>query len=332
MAKIKFAVDPDAFDQTGFAEQPKPDVYEAKIVEINAGYSKDDAGQEDKSRPRLEVIYEITDPKAKTKGNDGGSALGARVWDYVTFGKGSQWKLAQFTKAFGLADKGKPSGEFDTAKLAEKVTDIDKNGKKVTKETGHPGAKCKLRTGPGSDLDGGFKAKVRSILPIGGDGDSADTSVVEEEMVDDEAVAEDSAEGYSEADLKALSVPELKEVVKSFVEAGYELDIKGKKKSEVIEMILAAQASVGDGEVDDEELIDDDEEEMVDDEEETSGYSEDDLKAMSTDDLKEAAKTLNVVIKGKKKSEVIAAILEAQTDSGGADEAPSDGDDDDLPF
>lgn len=329
MAKIKFQVEPEAFDSTGIAEAPKPDVYEAKINQINAGYSKDDNGQEDKSRPRLEVIYEITDDKAKTRGVDGGSALGAWVWDYVTFGKESQWKLAQFTKAFGLADKSKPAGEFDTAKLAEKVTDIDKNGKKVTKETKHPGAKCKLRIGAGRNQDGGYKAKVNSILPIGGDGDSSGEFDTEEESIVDEST---ESEGYTEADLKAMPTSELKEVVNAFNEAGYELVIKGKKKSEVIAMILEAQeAANAAAEGGDDEMVDD-EEEMVEDE--PSGYSEEDLRAMPTADLKEVAKTLNISFGGKKKGEVIAAILEAQSSSGGDDETITDdsGGDDDLPF
>lgn len=333
MAKIKFQVEPEAFDQTGFAEQPKPDVYEAKILEINAGYSKGEDGKEDKTRPRLEVIYEITDPKAATKGNDGGSAVGARIWDYVTFSASTKWKLAQFTRAFAGADKSKPSGEFDTAKLAEKITDIDKNGKKVTKETGHEGAKCKLRLRADSDQEGNYRAKVGSILPLSKDADAEESIVVDDDnMAEDVVEDEAGGEGYSEADLKALSVAELKEVVKAFVDAGYEIDIKGKKKSEVITLILEAQSSATENSEEDEELIDDDEEEMVDDDEESSGYSEEDLKAMSTDDLKEAAKNLNVVIKGKKKSEVIAAILEAQSSGDDGDSEASDSGDDDLPF
>lgn len=324
MATIKFKVEPEAFDQTGFAEQPKPDVYEAQVKEINSGYSKNDDGTEDKKRPRLEVIYEITDEKAKTKGNDGGSALGARVWDYVTFGSSSQWKLAQFTKAFGLADKSKPSGEFNTAKLAEKVTDISANGKKIVKETGHPGAKCKIRVGPGSDQDGGYRAKVRSILPIGGDSDSSDG---EEVVVDDDSAIESDETGdamlHTESDLKLMGVPALKEIATSM-----EIDFKGMKKSEVIAAILEAQT------VADDEMVDDDEE-IIDDEGE-AGYSEDELKALDVPTLKEVAKQYDIGFGGKKKSEVIAAILAAQEEAGGGggDEEiiADDGDDGDLPF
>lgn len=326
MAKIKFQVEPDAFDQTGFSEPAKPGTYLHQVKEINAGFSKGDDGQEDKTRPRLEIIYENIDPKAATMGNDGGSALGSRVWDYITFGSQSQWKYAQFLSAFGLGSKQKPKGEFDSAKLAEKVTDIV-SGKKVTKETGHPGAKCKLRLTAGRDQDGGYKAKVGSILPLTGDEnvESDGFAGEEEEVVDDEAMAEESAEeGYSEDDLKALSVADLKEVVKAFREAGHDINISGKKKSEVITMILEAQASV-EG-VEEEEMIED--EEIIEDEEAATGYSDDDLKAMTVADLKEVAKNLNVSFGGKKKSEVIAAILEAQ--SGG--ETAAAGGDDDLPF
>lgn len=321
MAKIKFAVEPEAFDQTGFAEPAKPGTYIHQVKEINAGYSKGDDGQEDKTRPRLEVIWENVDPKAAKMGVEGGSAVGSRVWDYVTFGKGSQWKLAQFTRAFGLADKGKPSGEFDTAKLAEKVTDIDKTGKKVTKETKHPGAKAKLRLTAGSDQDGNYRSKVGSILPLGGDdGDVESDGFGEEEVVDDE-VAEETT-GYTEADLKAMLVPALKEVATAL-----SVEFKGLKKSEVVAAILAAQEAAAE---EDDDMIEDDDEEII-EEEEASGYSEDDLKAMETPDLKEVARNLGVSFGGKKKSEVIAAIIEAQASSGG-EAVTDDSGDDELPF
>lgn len=327
MAKIKFQVEANAFDQTGFSEAPKPGVYVAQVKEINAGYSKGDDGQEDKSRPRLEVIYEIVDEKAKTKGNDGGSANGARIWDYVTFGKGSQWKLASFLAAFGLGDKTNTQGEFDTAKIAAKVADISTAGKKVTKETGHPGMKCRLRLKADSDQDGNYRAKVASILPLAGDVDEDVESDVVEEDVADDMVEDEAATGYTEDELKSLDVTALKEVVVSFNEAGHELVIKGKKKSEVIAMILAAQEDIVDA-----EIVEDDEEVIDDDDEATPGYDEAALKAMTVSDLKEVAKTMDVDFGGKKKSEVIAAILEAQASGGGGGSSTAAVADDDLPF
>lgn len=108
MAIVKFDVsDSNPEDATRDFEQPTPGVYKAKVKEINPGFTAGDGGKPDKNKPRLEVIYEITDDKFK----------GSRLWDYVSFSDASKWKLDQFLQAVGAADKKKRKGELNTDKV-----------------------------------------------------------------------------------------------------------------------------------------------------------------------------------------------------------------------
>jgi hypothetical protein len=340
MAKLKVTVGQDAYDESGASdiEPPKPGVYNCKVLEINHGFSADEATKKpDKNRPRLEVIYQITDEKAKTRGNDGGSALNARLWQYITFGENVQWKLAGFLKAFGIPFKkvgGNLEFDLDTATLAESVTDVDPRTMKAkpAKKTGHEGAKCRVKVKPDSNQSGEYRAGVGSVLPPKDDDDDADFGDDDDDVVaDDDVIAEDEvtedddfteedeggdeASEYTKEDLTALSPAELKEVVAAFNEVGHSIVIKGKKKSEVIDLILEAQASASEGEDDDEDMADDDDE-MVEDEEASEAYTEESLKAMEPADLKEVAKAHDVKFGGLKKSQVIAAILAAQSKDG----------------
>lgn len=266
MAKIKYKIaDADAFD-SGYAEPPKPGgPYAAKVAEINAGFSKGDDGKPDKNRPRLQVITEITDVRFK----------GARVWDYITFSPNTEWKLANFLTAFGLGDKGNPSGEFDTKKLAPKGSDVEKNGKVVEWTTKSPGAPCRVVIRGGTDQNDNYRAEIRTYLPVGEDDEEPDA-----DDFDDNAAADvDEADGDDDFD-------------------------------------------EGDG---DDADADDEDDEMEDDEDE--GHTEEELKAMVPDDLKALAKELDIKVKGKKKSEVIALILAAESA-----EDEDDDDDDEEPF
>lgn len=263
MGKIKFAVDKAAFDSAGFAEPPKPGVYTAKIAEINAGFSKGEDGKPDPQRPRLEVIWEITDKRYK----------GARIWDYVTFGTNTQWKLAQFLNALGLGSKDNVSGEFDTKKLAPKGTDIGKTGKPIA-WTSSGSAEARLRVRAGTNQSGEYRAEVGAILPMADEDEDA-----VDEFGDDAETEEETEE---------------------------------KEEVEEVE--------------DDGEFEDDGEAEEV---EEVTIYDADELKAMAPADIKELATYWEIDFKGKKKSEVIAAIAKAQDDF--TSEAAAE-DDDDMPF
>lgn len=345
MAKLKVTVGQDAYEESGASdiEPPKPGVYDCKVLEINHGFSADEATKKpDKNRPRLEVIYQITDEKAKTRGNDGGSAFNARLWQYITFGENVQWKLAGFLKAFGIPFKkvgGNLEFDLDTATLAESVTDTDPRTMKAkpAKKTGHDGAKCRVKVKPDSNQSGEYRAGVGSVLPPKDDDDDfGDDDVAEDDVVaedEDDVIADDEATGdddfteedeggdeaseYTKEDLTALTPAELKEVVAAFNEAGHDIVIKGKKKSEVIELILAAQAAASEADDGDGDMADDDDEMVEDDA--TEAYTEESLKAMEPADLKEVAKAHDVKFGGLKKSQVIAAILAKQSADGAGD-------------
>lgn len=344
MAKLKVKVEQDAWDEAGTdsVEPPKPGVYDCKVLEINTGFSKGEDNKPDKDKPRIEVIYQIVDEKAKTRGNDGGSAYGARLWQYITFGDNVQWKLAGFLKAFGIPFKkvGK-SLEFDldTAAIAENVTDVNSRTMKAgpKKATGHEGKPCRVKVKPDSNQTGEYRAGVGAVLPPKEDSDDDDAfgesdgeSLGDDETIEDAAdenMADDFQEedtdgddsGYTEDDLKAMTSAELKEVVAAFNEAGHELVIKGLKKSEVIALILSAQEAADEG---DDEMVDDD---MVeDDSAESEAYTQESLSAMEPSQIKEVCKAFDINFGGKKKSQIIAEIL--------AKQASDEGDENDNPF
>lgn len=164
MSKIKFDVsgsDPSKAIQD--SEPPKPGVYRCKVDEINSGFAKGDDGKPDKSRPRLEVIYRITVGKSK----------GAPLWDYVSFSEAAQWKLDQFLQAMGVATSKKRKGEFDTAKLINKVV--------------------KVRVVADKNNDGDYRPKVKGVFAIGED-DDVDDDVDDEDEADEEEADEDDEE------------------------------------------------------------------------------------------------------------------------------------------
>lgn len=127
MAKVKFDVSgTDPSENAGkIFEDPVPGVYKAKVQACNHGFSKGDDGKPDRTRPRLEVVYEVTDAK------DGGKYRGSRVWDYVVFTEASQWRLDQFLMAMGISNTKKRKGEFDTDDLVNMPVKI-----RIKAETG----------------------------------------------------------------------------------------------------------------------------------------------------------------------------------------------------
>jgi hypothetical protein len=156
---VKFDVSgSDPADATRDFEPPKPGVYKAKVAEINPGFSRDDDGKPDKSRPRLEVVYRIQDKKYAN----------APVWDYLSFSDASQWKLDQFLQAVGISSKTKRKGEFDTDKVA---------GKKIVK----------VRI-IGETRNGAYRARVGGVFKYNKDDDEELDS---EEDVDEEVEDED---------------------------------------------------------------------------------------------------------------------------------------------
>lgn len=303
MAKIKYdvsGVDPEESKNVGNFEDPKPGLYRAKVKEINPGFSKGADGKPDRSKPRVEVIFSILDARYK----------GAQLWGYLTYGEGfPARKYDQFLLAFGISTK-KRKGEWDSDKVVNKT--------------------CLVRVKAGTRQDGSYRAEVGAVLEDDGrviDGDASDAAGSDEEWEGgDEELIEDGDESMEDEEydvdarreeLMALTAPEIKPIAK---ELG--IGVSGKKKAEVVEAIIEAETA--DPEEEEGELEDDDEE-LLDDDEGTY-LTEDQLKAMEVAELKETAGQFDIEIKGKKKSQVIAEILEAQA-------APEDGDgDDELPF
>lgn len=317
--KIKYDVtgsDPEEAIASGNFEQPKPGVYPASIAEVNVGFSKDEkTGKPDKKKPRMEVIFKI----------EGDNYKGAQVWAYYVLPghpsfedkdkkKGAMEKMDQLLLAVGFTDgKKNRSGEFDPQKALV--------GKKV---------RVRVRGGTAQDGET-YRAEFGSVFAPGDDDDvagdvSGDEELIEddgnEEIIDEDEITEDKEYDWDarQSELAQMSVPDLKEHAKTL-----DITLKGLgTKSKLVDAILEAEQSVvAQAEGDDDEIIADDEEIIEDD---GSEYlTEDALKEMETADLVETAKQFDVTTKGKKKSEVIAAILEAQA-------APSGDDDEELPF
>lgn len=317
MTKVKFDLTGSNADEArnlGNMESPRPGVYRCKVKEINPGFSKDSNGKPDQNRPRIEVIFEVQDAAYK----------GANLWYYLTLGATDSdfpvKKYDQFLQAFGIATSRKRKGEWDTDKVVGKY--------------------CLVRVRAGKNLNDEYKADVGSVMPdgdheevtggtggssapaFGGGGDEEwdggeafEDEADEAELSEDDDIAE--AKEARRAELAALSAAALKPIAK---EMGVELG-GGKKKAQVIDEIIEAEyTDAGDDDLgEDDELADDDE--SLEDDDDAIEVSEESLKAMSVDDLKATAAAAGVDIKGKKKSEVIAAIL-----------AAAEGDDGDEPF
>lgn len=127
MTKVKIRASQDeaakAGQDQGEFEVPKPGYYHVKLVEANAGFSKDSDGNEDEDKPRIECVYEIVGEgmeAAETDKNYG------RIWDYVTFGDGYaatrrvEWVMA-FDPQADVNDIVAGKYEIDTDDLVERV-------------------------------------------------------------------------------------------------------------------------------------------------------------------------------------------------------------------
>lgn len=235
MAKIKIKAGKDAVEKAGESgdfEQPQPGIYIAELTEINEGFSKGEDNKPDKSRPRLECIYKIVG-----EGRDGSKPEKqySRLWDYVSFSEAAEWKVAQFGLALGLKMK---NGAIDDAI----ETDADKPGTVI-------GRTVMIRVKKDSDLEGNYRGKIASLMPVGG-GDEDLGDVDEPEFADD--VDEDEEEAFggddegddllTEEDLDAMENKELASTAKEF-----DIDpkqFKGKKaRANIIAAILEAQAA-----------------------------------------------------------------------------------------
>lgn len=277
MAKVKFDVSgTDPTENAGkIFEDPIPGVYKAKVQACTSGFSKGDDGKPDRSRPRLEVVYEITD------GKDNGKFRGSRVWDYVVFTEASQWRLDQFLLAMGISNNKKRKGEFDTDDIV-----------------GMP-VKLRIAADQGTSVAAGdYRPRVKTVL-MGEDSDIEDEGDVEEleedEVVADEEIEDEAdeveadSEGYTEDALSELKITDLGKILTDEFDVSREDMPKGKDPK--IAMILDLQSSA-EGEAEQEEAdaedaedsADEDLDELartVDDEEDEEGTAQERLEELA---------------------------------------------------
>lgn len=190
MPKIKFDVTgSDPVKATQGFEPPKPGVYTAKVAEINPGFSKGEDGKPDQNKPRLEVIYHITDSRYPN----------APLWDYLTFGEGfPKQKMDQFLQAVGVATAKKRKGVLDTDLVIGKLV--------------------KVRVRGGTNQNDEYKATVGGVMPATPEDEDFEDAEPEEADEEDEETddeSEDSEEDEDEVEededpYEAMGLKELK--------------------------------------------------------------------------------------------------------------------------
>lgn len=247
MTTVKFDVrssDPDKAISGG--EQPPPGLYKAKIKELKTGYAKGDDGEPDKTRPRLEVVYELVGKK---------NANFVNLYDYLSFSEAAQWRLDQFLQAVGVASKSKRTGTFKTEQYLGHPVRIRVKGETYNNE-------YRARVG---QVMGGSDEDLEDDDFVGGDdegvpGDTANEDegeIANEDTEDPEEPEEDEPEP-EEFDREGRQV-ELKELdIKALREIATGLDIKDRtvraKKATLVPAILdAEEAAGGEGEEPEEE-------------------------------------------------------------------------------
>ena len=232
MAKVTFKIPKKAFedakDQGDFVEAPVG-YYVAKLTSCEGHYAKKD-GKEDKSRPSLECIWQIV---GVGRENEKPDVRYSQIWDYVSTKDDPDvhWKQAQFAAAVGLGDGSK-----------------NVNATKDTKE--FIGSLALIRVkGDKNKTTGEYRAKIGWMGPL----ESAEDDAFEEEGADDtddtafdDDAGDDTEEGYTEEELKAMDREEFKALCDQ-----YEIPVKGKKKSELIDLVLQAQLEDDDDGTDD---------------------------------------------------------------------------------
>lgn len=182
MAKVKIKVGKEDVEKSADAgdfEQAPPGMYVFELKEVNPGYTKGDDGKEDKSRPYLECIW-----KPIGSGREGAplTAQLSQIWDYVSFGEASKWKMAQFALAVGLKVNAK--GEIDS---------------EIEIEEGKPGTiigtKAIGRVKKDKDQEGNYRAKIGGLYNMDGAAAESGDDAFAEEGGDDAEEANDSPFG-----------------------------------------------------------------------------------------------------------------------------------------
>jgi hypothetical protein len=248
VGKILIEADAEAVEDAekfGDFVPPKAGTYRGKFVEFNMGYSKfkenDDGptGEEDKTRPRVEVILKIT--HEDREGKVPAKANYSRLYDYVRLtGDGHKQKRASLAFALG-AEKDPDTGRV----RLEIEDDPEKPGTSVGKEV-------IIRVKAGTNQAGEYRGEVGSLYPAGPGGQapresggmfSEDPGPDPEEAVGDPFSGEDPDDALpTEEQLRSLSAKELVAVAtEADVDAKAmwdKADVPG-SKSKIVEAILA---------------------------------------------------------------------------------------------
>lgn len=307
MPKLKFDVtDSDAEEAKegsfgGFPDPPQPGLHRYRIKEVNAGHAKGEGGKPDTTKPRIEVVLEC-----QTAGHKG-----SHMWAYFLqkphpqYAKRDAEKWDQLLQALGISSATKRSGTIDTDKqMVDKFIVVNvKRGK---------------------DNSGDYRAEYGAAFPDGHDGLSSDG---DEELLDESGEGEladdgemlDDGEGTDwdarREELMSAGVPDLKVIAKE-----YGITVSGKKKAELVDEFIAHEQSLEGGDEGDGELLDDDEELLDDDDTPSPNemLTKEQLAALDAEGIKKVAGDFDIDWKGKRKSEIIDAILAAQ----GGEEMP----------
>jgi hypothetical protein len=238
MAKVRIKATTDDFekaaqDQGEFVVPPNG-YYVLTLKECNDGLSKDDDGNPDPKRPRLECIYEITGvgmedaPVEENYGN---------VWDYVSFSADSGWRRGQWLKAMHLSDGTKEfNKEIETDELI---------GTRVI---------GRLARQRGRTKDDAPRAKLRSLMRFE-DSDAGAAFGSGSGAPEGDAEAED----YSEEELQDMDLKELGRIAREEFELNPEdsvVKVRGKvsndkTKDKIVAAILAEQGGSDEAEEDD---------------------------------------------------------------------------------
>ncbi len=212
----------------------------------------------------------------------------SRLWTYIQLDNpATRWKLREFTDALGLP----PKGEIDEKKHEGKPVTV-----KITSDT---------------DLDGDYRGRIKNLF-LPGEAPGEEEDLVESGSSDEEPWTED--------DLKALSVEELKTEL-----AAFEITLAGRfSKDKAIEAILEAQENEPEAEPEDEPTassngaLADIDEALLEDLNDDPDYYEE----WTTEDLSGYADDLGIAgnISGRKtKAKIIEAIVALAASAGNGD-------------
>lgn len=220
MAKVKYDVsgqDPEKSKARVFVD-PQPGVYLCEIVECKPGFKNVD-GKPDKKQPRLEVIYEVIDDDVVPP-----QAKGARLWDYISFGESSKWKLDQFLQAVGETNTKKREGTFDTDSVIGMPVRIRVIGSTI-----------------GEGESARYKAEAKNVMAA----EEGDIDATGKSSKDDGDGIEENgkADTYTREDLEELG----KKAIQRILEELGVSDPKSFKGAKAIDKILELQDSSDDG-------------------------------------------------------------------------------------